>query len=367
MIAVIGGYGEVGINACNLLQKWGKQTLKIGGRNPEKEKLRHRDSFPNAEWAYIDMYNEDSLLNFIDGCDLILNCAGPSHKVSKRIAEKCIETGHHLVDAGLERNVEELTLQQPDLSILYGAGAIPGLSGMLPFWFARQFDKVHASISYTGILDTFTPTAAEDYLEGVLDETNTPLAAWQDGTLAKGVLRRQPHLILPFFEKELTAYPIFDDETLHVAKTLKLNHGEWYLTVDGNQMAMALDNAAVQYRDSQQETIERLCLASSLDMVGRKPYYNQLIQFEGEVDAAVTIKTVLLQALGMAQLTGSVAAACAIGLLEGHIATRGIHPAAIADQKGFIIDFLLQHGIIRQLRIFNDPIKELITEEEGAL
>lgn len=367
MIAIIGGYGEAGINACHLLQKWGKQPLKIGGRNPEKGKQRYGQAFPGAVWAHVDMYHAESLMNFMKGCDLVLNCAGPSHKISRRIAQSCIENGVHLVDAGLERNLEQLPLQRHDLSVLYGAGAIPGLSGMLPLWFARQFDKVHASLSYTGMLDTFTPTAATDYLEGVLDETNMPLAAWQEGAMVKGVLKRQPDLMLPFFERKLTAYPIFDDETLHVAKTLKLTKGEWYLTVEGSQMASALDSAAIQYRSHPQETIEKLCRASALDMVGHQPYYNHLLQFEGESNGQRITKTVLLQAAGMASLTGAVAAACAIGMLDRHIAANGIQPASTADHKGFIIDFLLQQGIISQLRTFNDSIQELMTEEEGVL
>lgn len=367
MIGIIGGYGEVGIHACRLLQQCQSQSLKIGGRNPERGKRDFGHLFPEATWEQVDMHNEESLDRFAEACDLVLNCAGPSHRVSKRIARVCIKKGCHFVDAGFERGMEDLKLIKDGQAVLYAAGATPGLSGLLPFWFARQFDKVDNALTYTIALDKFTPTGAEDYLEGVLDETNAPMAAWRNGALMRGVLKREPGITLPFFEHEITAYPIFDDETLHIAKKLKLSDGRWYFATVGDKTPAALDTASINYQKSPQETIEKLCLASSLDMAGRTPCFNQLIQFDGEVDGVSIVKTAVMKSQGTTEMTGSVAAACAIAILDGKVDVKSPQPAATIDEGPFIVDFLLEQNVIKHLQILDHPIEELKEDEEGVL
>ena len=367
MIGIIGGYGEVGIHACRLLQQCQAQPLKIGGRNPEKGKRDFGNSFPEAIWEQVDMHNEESLGRFAETCDLVLNCAGPSYRVSKRIARICIEKGCHFVDAGFERGMEDLQLIKDGQTVLYAAGATPGLSGLLPLWFSRQFDKVNNALTYTVSLDKFTPTGAEDYLEGVLDETNAPMAAWRNGAVMHGILKRESGVTLPFFEHEITAYPIFDNETLHIAKKLGLNDGRWYFATVGDKLPLALDAASINYQKAPQATIEKLCLASSLDIAGRTPYFNQLIQFEGTIDGVSTVKTAVMKSQGIGKVTGAVSAACAIAILERKVDSKSPQPAATIADGSFIVDFLVDQHIIRQLQILDHPIEDLREEEEGVL
>ena len=86
MIGIIGGYGEVGHHACMMLQKWGKQSLKIGGRNPEKGKELYGNVLPDARWEKVDVTDKDSIASFITGCELVLNCAAPSSRYSRTVA-----------------------------------------------------------------------------------------------------------------------------------------------------------------------------------------------------------------------------------------------------------------------------------------
>lgn len=366
MIAIIGGYGAVGAKACQLLQKWGKQPLKIGGRNPEKAKNDYAALFPDAQWEQVDVQHDENMRNFIKGSKLVVNCAGPSHSISERITRICISEGCHLVDAGFERKPGKTEINANNLVILYAAGATPGLSGMFPRWFAQQFEKVTSLLAYIGALDTFTPTGAKDYLEGVLDETNSPLACWKNGALCKGVLKRASHVRLPFFPRELSTYPIFDSETHFVAKNLDISNGEWYCTVDGNHIANVLDTAGTLYKTAPKEAIDKLCLATALDMAGRDAYFNMLVQMEGISEDRVVTRTALMETRGVNQVTGSVAAACAIAALEGRI-SPGIRPAASADNVSFIVDLLIESGAIGQVRIFKHPVSELLLEEEGVL
>lgn len=367
MIGIIGGYGEVGRQAYHILKKCQNMPLKVGGRNPEKGNEEYGNELPDALWQQVDMLDEDSLRHFVSDCELVLNCAGPSCRVSMRIARTCIENGCHVVDAGFERGMESLPLVREGQTVLYAAGATPGLSGLLPIWFARQFDKVHEALIYTVALDKFSPTGAEDYLEGVMDETNIPSAAWQNGTLIRGALKREATLTLPFFDHELTAYPIFDEETLHIARELELTEGKWYFASEGEKMPVALDTASINYKKAPKETIEKMCLASALDLAGRDPYFNQLMQFHGEIDGVSTVKTAFMKSQGGIKLTGSVAAACVIAILKGKVrADRPIPAAAISDQS-FVVEFLVEHHIIDQLQILNFAIEELKEEEEGVL
>lgn len=366
MIAIIGGYGKVGINACQLIYKWGKHPLKIGGRNPEKGKYDYVKRFPDAQWEKVDLQQDESIQRFVKNCTLVINCAGPSHKISEKVAKICISEGCHLVDAGFERKLEKIQLDTHQQVVLYAAGATPGLSGIVPRWFAQKFDQVQSILTYIGALDKFTPTGAEDYLEGVLDDTNSPMACWKNGALCKGALKRKFQVHLPFFQREVSTFPIFDSETQFLAQKLHVEHGEWYCAIDGSHIEKALDTASAQYKTNPKETIDKLCLATALDTIGVNPYFNMLVELNGIKNKQPVTQTAVFESKGTVELTGIVTAICAIAILNGKI-KPGIRPAAQVDQVDYLMKLFIEHDAIKPIRIFENPIRELLFEDEGVL
>ncbi len=77
-------------------------------------------------------------------------------------------------------------------------------------------------------------------------------------------------------------------------------------------------------------------------------------------------RTVVLQANRTSALTGSVAAAAGIALLEGEIPV-GVRPVATIPDPDKVITRLRDTQIISQLKIFDCSIGELLQAVEGEI
>jgi hypothetical protein len=366
MIGILGGYGKVGLQAARVLKEWSKSPLRIGGRNPEKARNRFTNEFPDAEWVTVDIENDDSLKKFISDCELIVNCAGPSHRITTRVAQMCLSHGCHHIDAGEIKNTENMHKPSQGTAVFHGAGAIPGLSGLLPRWLAGSFDTVNNLIAYTGGLDQFTLSGAEDYLFGVLDEARAPLAAWKDGACRSSALNRRSGVALPFFPREVNLQPYFDTETEFVAKSLSLRNGEWYLAIDGEHVSAALEGISAQFYADTTGATKRLCLASELDTAGRQTYLNFLVQLEGVRQGKSLTRTLVLQTGGTSVLAGSVAAVTGIALLEEELPVS-VGPIAAIPNPDMVITRLSEARTINRLKVFDCSINDLLEVVEGEI
>ncbi len=366
MIGIIGGYGAIGRNVSTLLQKWGKHPLKIGGRNPQSAKQKYGASFSNVIWEKVDVTEEESIKTFIKDCDLVINCTGPSHKISSKIAKICMEQPCHLIDSGFDSNIRSFKSNTTDKCIVYHAGATPGYSGILPIWCASKFDVVDTITTYIGAFEKPSKTGIEDYLEGMLDETNLPRAAWRNGQLAKGVLYRAFGVALPFFERRVNTIPIFDAESEYVARVTKAKNAAWHFALDGENTIKALDSASTLYRTSPQEAIEKLYVGTSIDTAGLASYFKVLVQIEGIMEGKMTTKTFVLDTSGTNKMSGYMVAATAIAVIDGKVAT-GIKPAYTIENAAAILEIISALGMSNPIQILDDAITELLQEEEGAI
>ncbi|MFF2146202.1 saccharopine dehydrogenase NADP-binding domain-containing protein [Kitasatospora sp. NPDC058190] len=357
MIGVIGGYGAVGAQAARLLDGWGAGPLRIGGRSRERA-VRAAATLPAAvEALAVDVEDDGLLAAFVRGCEVVVNCAGPSHRTAVRVARAALAAGAHHVDAG----GETLPPDTAGRCAVFAAGALPGLSGLLPRWLAAQeFDEVHELTVYAGVLDRFTATGAEDYLHGVLGGGNDPLAAWQDGARRPGTATRRPAVTLPFFPYEVSAFPYLDAEGEQLARDLALTHGRWYTALDGDHLATALDAArALPLADA----VAGLCRATALDTAGRTPYVTILAQLDGTVAGRAATRTAVLRAPGIAELTGAMTAAATTAVLRGEVAAGAAYAASALDPSATVTR--LRDAC--DMTIHQTPIEELATVEEGTL
>jgi hypothetical protein len=335
VIGVIGGYGTAGRNAVRRLHDWGAGPLRIGGRDVAA--ARRAAESVGAEPAVVDVGDDASLATFVRDCAVVVNCAGPSHRIAGRVARAAVAAGAHHVDAGL------LTEFPAPRCVLYGAGAVPGMSGLLPRWLAAQgFDSVHRLTSYTGVFDRFTPAAAEDFLQVVAGAPPT----------VGGRQTRE----LPFFPREVTAAPYADAETARVARDLSLAGGDWYTVLDGERLGAALDAArGLPLADA----VAGLCRAAALDVAGRAPYVKLLAQLDGVPGT----RTAVVRAPGVAELTGAMTAAAALAVFRGEVAP-GNRPAAVALDPARTVERL---RAVCDVAVFDAPVDELVLVEEGAL
>jgi hypothetical protein len=366
VIGVLGGYGAVGAEAAKQLHAWGIGPLRLGGRDlaaarrcaaelaerPARGRTGSHERPTVVEARAVDLDDAASLTAFARGCDVIVDCTG-------RTAHASPETDAHLVSAGGVRPAP-----RGDRSAVFAAGAVPGLSGLLPRWLAAQgFDTVGELTAYTAVLDRFTPSGAADFLSGVLDGSNEPLAAWRAGGRRSGALTRRVSIRLPYVPREVSAYPFLDGEGEQLAKDLSLIDGSWYTVQDGAYLSAALDIARTADRES---AIAGLCRASALDVAGRTPYVTYLVQLDGTAAGLGITRTAVLRGSGIAELTGAVTAAATVAVLQGEVAD-GSQDAATALDPVRTVDRLRDCSALRDLTVFDASIDDLVTDEEGAL
>ncbi|PYA60612.1 saccharopine dehydrogenase [Serratia marcescens] len=346
MIGILGGFGAVGSEVARILHQWGETSLRVGGRHPQPVAW--------AQSCYVDVSDEESLMAFATDCRLIVNCAAPSARLSQQVANRLHAAGIPLVDAG---GIDCPAALKPPVgrhpgSALFAAGALPGLSGILPVWLARTLDRVDALHCWFGVFDRFTPGGAEDYLKGVL---RTPAS---QHTLP----RRQSNVILPFFPRPVLLQPYEDEESHRVTEQLALRYSRWYLALDGEHLVRALETARVLPREA---AIQAVVEGATLDVAGRHAWVNFLIQVDGVRQGTSTTLTLLLRAPGIAHLTAACAAACAKWLLKSPEPVVGLAAECI-DTEAFMLLFCQEQTGI-DIELFDRGIEHLNEMSGGAL
>ncbi|MEV0262294.1 saccharopine dehydrogenase NADP-binding domain-containing protein [Streptomyces sp. NPDC050617] len=366
MIGVIGGYGAVGAAASRLLTQWGAGPLRIAGRDRDRAaRLAAELNGPGrpaaAEPAVCDANDPASLAAFVHGCDLVVHCAGPSHRTSAPVVAAALAAGADVVDAGGGAG----EAAPAGRTVLYDAGAVPGLTGLLPRHLAAaHFDGAHTLTAHTGVLDRFTDTGADDYLHGVLSPAARPLAAWRQGTPRPGALTRRTDLHLPFLPRPVTALPYLDAEAEGVARDLSLAHGDWYTAVDGEHLAAALAAARTARRA---DAVRALRRATALDTAGRTPYTTLLVQLDGTRGGRPATRTAVLRAGRVAELTGAVAAVAALAVRRGAVPPGTYRADQALDPAAALARLTAPTAPVCRLDVHRTPIDALTAVEEGAL
>ncbi|MGM0353113.1 saccharopine dehydrogenase NADP-binding domain-containing protein, partial [Streptomyces sp. ECR3] len=151
VIGVLGASGAVGRAAVHALRALGHTGLRLGGRTPsalcavaQEEPGRYDETV----WADADA--PQGLRAFTEGCHTVLNCAGPTYRLRATVASAALAAGAHCVDvAGDDPAAEDLSKDgdpaRDGRTVVLSAGALPGLSSLLPRWLAGQgLDTVSA-------------------------------------------------------------------------------------------------------------------------------------------------------------------------------------------------------------------------------
>lgn len=361
LIGVIGAYGAVGAQATRLLADRG--SLRLGGRDHGAATALASglaDTGAAVRVMRVDAGDDGSLEEFTTGCSLVVNCAGPSHALTARVAAAAERAGADLVDSG---GGDPLPERAPERAVFF-AGALPGLSGLLPRWLAaRDFDSVDELTVHTGVLDRFTRAGAEDYWAGVAGAGNTPLAAWRDGRRVPGALTRRTGVRLPHFPGEVTALPYVDEEGEDLAAELGLRDARWYSVVDGAHLAAALARGSDR---TAAEVADDLCLATALDTAGRRPYVTFVVEAAGRAAGRPVRRTAVLRADRIAYLTGAVTAVAASAVLDGRVPPGAHRAAAVLDPEAAVAALVAVPGLL-DLVVTDGGMAESDLVEEGAL
>jgi hypothetical protein len=370
-IAVLGGYGDVGTQACRLLHRHSDVALRIGGRDLDRARALAVDALSGrAEPRAVDLTDDVSLLRFAAGCDVVLNCAGPSFQVTDRVATAAERVSAHYVDAGgddaLYGRLDAARLAATDRCAVLSAGLQPGLTGLFPRWLAAGTDQPRALALYVGVLDLFTEVAAADYVRASAEGLTRPNVAWRaDGPRRTGPRRTSmgPHRErLPFFDDEVTVLPGLSTEAARTAAALHLSSGDFHHVLSGEQVRDAFDRI---HALPPEDAASALVRASRLDLAGREPRVLLLAQVDGSRDGRPATRTALLRGRRGAELTGAVAGLAALAVAAGDV-PAGVHYAADVLDPDRTITALVTNGLAR-MSTLDQSIADLNLVEEGQL
>ena len=358
MIGIIGGSGNVGQWATRILSHYSTTDIKVGGRNKKKfEDLANLLSDnAHVEFKQVDFRDICSVKNFAENCTIILNCAGPTYNHASGLAEVILNMGIGYVDVGYGKRMDEINGSFRERRILYKAGSIPGLSGILPRYLAQQFEEVSQMEIYYCALGKFTKTAASDYLNGIFD-----------GIEELPVKRREARRkLLPLSMNETYLYPYYDEECKYVEQYIKCSGSKWFMALEGESinkfMSMAFDN----YKMDFDKAVDNLCLATYVDTLGRTEYAGFVIQISGVSKGKHITRTLQVKAPNAEYMTGTVAAASVLLMENKGELKFGGDMGRIAEVNDFI-EILKRVGDRLQISVGTKSIEDLVVVEEGEI
>lgn len=367
MIGIIGAFGNVGRQVIEVLDKSKcSYVLKCGSRNTDLDLVVSKNSKLEIFKQQVDLYDDNSLENFIKGCRIIVNCAGPSSKTSQRVVKMCEKNNCCFVDPGIGVEFNMLKNNNSNIVGIYGAGATPGLSGLLPIYFDKISDYQYGEVEfYMGFLGNFTKNAALDYLEGVLNSTDNMGIHWNNYKKETMMYTKRNNIELPLFSRKVTLFPYFDEESNIVAKTMNIKSGKWFIAVDNDRISNIMKIIRNKYLKDSNEAVNTLCSVYRSEMCGRKEYINFIVEGCYKDDNTTQYKTILMSTRKPSLLTGAVLAATMIEVLNSTI-NNGVQSLVELGHANEIINRLVDWDIV-DLNIIDKDIKSLLEKEVGEI
>jgi saccharopine dehydrogenase (NAD+, L-lysine-forming) len=224
-VGIVGGYGETGAVVARELFDTTDCDLVLAGRSIERAAELARTLGARASTLRVDVFDETSLTELARGCDVVVNCAGPSSVLLYRVATACMRHDCHYVDPGgyealefsLEHRQDEL--ERRGLSFVSSAGFLPGLAEIFPFYAdveARTlFDVIESVEVFAADRNPWSTIGFLDIAWWIIN-SNEPgffeRGAWrQTGQYTSGRVFHFPaplgrHVAVPYYKAELERF-----------------------------------------------------------------------------------------------------------------------------------------------------------------
>ncbi|MFG3111180.1 saccharopine dehydrogenase NADP-binding domain-containing protein [Streptomyces tendae] len=358
VIGVLGASGAVGRAAVRELRALGHTGLRLGGRTASALcAVAEEDPTGHDETVWADATAPDGLRAFTEGCDIVLNCAGPTYRLRATVASAALAAGADCVDvAGDDPAAEDLLAAgdptRDGRTVVLSAGALPGLSSLLPRWLAGQgLDSVSALTAHCGGLETCSPTVAHDLMlsltSGGADGAayGEALAAVRGGRRVPRALRTAEDTEHHAFPGRVALQPYLSGESEHLATVLGLDRLDWYNVHPGPAVRALLNvlPGRLAAGDDPAELADRLFLAADLDLAGREPYYVMDFELTGTASGRPATAGLTLHAASSYRLTAAVGALAVDAVLRERV-PAGVHFARDVLDPGTVVRHLRDRG-----------------------
>ncbi|MFE0413476.1 saccharopine dehydrogenase NADP-binding domain-containing protein [Streptomyces tendae] len=379
VIGVLGASGAVGRAAVRELRALGHTGLRLGGRTESALRaVAEEDPAGHDEALWADATAPDGLRAFTEGCDIVLNCAGPTYRLRATVASAALAAGAHCVDvAGDDPAAEDLLAAgdpaRDGRTVVLSAGALPGLSSLLPRWLAGQgLDSVAALTAHCGGLEPCSPTVAHDLMlsltSGGADGAayGEALAAVRGGRRVPRALRTAEDTEHHAFPGRVALQPYLSGESERLATVLGLDRLDWYNVHPGPAVRALLNvlPGRLAAGDDPAELADRLFLAADLDLAGRAPYYVMDFELSGTSSGRPATAGLTLRAASSYRLTAAVGALAVDAVLRARV-PAGVHFARDVLDPGTVVRHLRGRGAA-DLRL-TGAAADADHVEEGAL
>ncbi|MFJ3937492.1 saccharopine dehydrogenase NADP-binding domain-containing protein [Streptomyces parvus] len=359
LIGVLGASGAVGRAAVRELRALGHTGLRLGGRTASALcAVAEENPGGHDETVWADATAPNGLRTFMEGCDIVLNCVGPTYRLRATVALAALDAGADCVDvAGDDPAAEDLLKDgDPDRdgrTVVLSAGALPGLSSLLPRWLAAQgLDGAGELTAYCGGLESCSPTVAHDLMlsltSGGADGAayGEALAAIRGGRRVSRALRTDEDTVHAAFPGRVAVQPYLSGESERLATVLGLDRLDWYNVHPGPAVRALLNllPGRLAAGGDPSELARRLILAADLDLAGRKPYYVMEFALSGTAAGAPATAGLTLRAASSYRLTAAVGALAVDAVLRGGVPT-GVHFACDVLDPDTVVRHLRTHGV----------------------
>lgn len=219
MVGVLGYGGEAGQHLISYLRN--QYPIKCGQRV-----MTGTSQDSDIEFVQVDICDKIQLNEFCKGCRIIVNCAGPSYYLSRKVADVAYENHINYVDLfGIDipkgRHIEK------NNTTIIGAGSIPGLSGILPIWITgREKETIRRVDIFAGGNECITQSACIDFLMSTYQGFGKPETYYKDHKETK---TEYQYAISPFIlPRDIEMIEYLSEEMFLSAEKSKISELHWY-------------------------------------------------------------------------------------------------------------------------------------------
>lgn len=342
-IGIIGASGKAGRGAVSILKNRADILLKLGCRHIEEMK----DVNQNCELCSVDVNQSEQLNAFVENCDYVINCAGPSWKIMERVAKSCFQYHTVYIDvAGGQSFIHSLEMiEQAEANIgITSAGVYPGLSEIFLKWICKQNDGNIASIEevFYGN-DMLSEVALQDICESLKEDEGDVFCYCHNGKILKISFETITSMKVPGVSDPIHLIPVINSAFANVMREYSIDKAIFYLGFLREESISELIHLKSELKNHTSEEI--------LSEEAKSIFYNKEYKSSFGMIAEIAMKNsqgkeryVLSGETNWNYLTGAVAALAALNLEEKNAyGIRYVHE--MVDAKKMILE-LKEHELI---------------------
>jgi len=367
-VLLLGSTGAVGAGCLDVLGRFDGVSIVIAGRDEARLRSVAAETRADVRAAPLDVANPVDVAAAVAHCDIVVNCAGPSHEFSAPVADAALAAGVPYVDPGGDRALlEKLGAVNRSVPAIVQTGVQPGLSGLLLRALAlRRSNKIDEIDAWCGGLQPLTSASVQEYLVSLHSGDGHPGAVLRGGAITRTHDPEWPSAPARYFPGTVSVHPHLDAETVDVADHLGINDLVWFNVLDGSRIKRAMQElASIERHPSGTYDLSEPLAAVKLDLFGRAPYFAIVASARGES----VCTTLAFTCRDSYRVTGALTAFAAT-----HIETMpaGTHPFWTIDDPWQVMAFLAEAVPESRVSVIDDsPAADLAGStcevEEGSL